>query len=417
MGIFDWRRKPATIIDIKSAPSTVPNSFGLDWMLTPNTSSGISVTAQTAMQCAPYAACHRVFVDAIATLPVKLLRRLPDGGKEAATDDPRYDLIHDSANEWTSSGTLRASLIADAMSYGNGVAIVTRDSSGMPVELHRIDPAAVTIERDRYTSEPIYRVRLSDGGETVFSHGDVLHIVSPFRAGDGISGIGFPTIAREAIALSLVLQSSAATIFANSASPSGVISSPKILGDEVASRLRASWMAAFGGVNRGRPVVLEESMTYAAIQAQPLTDAQFLEMRGYQLNEIARVFGVPASMIGDMSRATWSNSTENNRYFLQHALLPWIVQFEDAFSRALLTAPERKQYAISFVTDGFVRASLQERAAAYASFRASGVYTSNELRALEDLPAHADGDSIASPHTVSNDAPDSTPAEDTSDAE
>ena len=386
--------------------------WGLDAFVAPTTLSGTAVNAVSAMNSTAYAAALRLFSDALGTMPVKLMRRLADGGKEPATDHPLYDLIHDEANPWTSAGAARSGAITDAIQTGGGFLLVIRDRHGVPVELHRLDPGAVSVERDRNTLEPYFRVRLADGGEAIYLFNEVIHIPSPYKAADGISGLPFWRVAREALGLAIQLEASAAHIIANSATPSGVISSEKAIGDEGVSALGRSWRATFGSGGRGSVGVLDDGLKYESIPPVEMADQQFLEFRAFQVQEIARVFGVPVSMLGDLSRATWSNASEMNRQFLEHSLLPWIVTFEAAFTRALLTKEERKDYAVTFVTDHFTRANVSERATAYASFRASGVYTSNELRRLEGLPARADGDTLASPHVQSDNANAPAPKED-----
>jgi HK97 family phage portal protein len=329
------------------------------------------------------------------TLPAKVFERLPEGGKEPARDHAAYALVHDLANGWTSAGALRTQLTTDALLYGAGFAYANR-VNGSVQEFIRLDPSSTTKEITS-TGEPQYRVRTGQGGTRLFSYQDVLAI----EAFGGVSPI---TLARDAIGLAATLELHANKLFANGARPGSVLKSPKTLGDTAMKNLKESWSAAFSGSNSGGVAILEDGLDHQSI-ALSSVDAQFLEMRSFQTVEIARALNVPVSMIGDLSRATWSNSVEQNRQFLQYSLLPWLEAWSAAYSRVLLDADERKTYSIEFVVDDLLRANPKDRAESYAKLRAAGTHTANEIRALENLPARDDGNSLESPFTSTGKGP------------
>ncbi|MHB2165737.1 phage portal protein [Alsobacter sp. R-9] len=351
------------------------------------TLSGASVTPESAMRVPAVKASVELISSTVGTLPAKVFRRFPEGGKEAATDHPAYALVHDDANDWTSAHALRTQLTIDALLRGNGFAYANR-VNGRIVELVRLTGVEILV--DDVTGEPAYRV---DG--RIYQRTEILHIAAPVSF-DGITGVSPVTLAREAIALALVLEQHAANLFGRGARPSGILRFQKALPAEVAARIRDAWHTAHGGSNSGKTAVLEEGAEFQQIAFNSV-DAQFAEMRTFQTLEIARAFRVPPHMLFELGRATWSNSEQQNREFLQTTLLPWLRAWEAAYRRLLLTPEDRAEHSIEFVVDDLLRADTASRATAYAALRQAGVMTANEIRALENLPAHPDGDMLDNP--------------------
>lgn len=365
-----------------------------DWLLSlfgaAPTISGAAVSAQTATRVPAVAAAVNLISNAVGTLPAKLFART-DGAKQPDPSHPSYRLVHDDCNPWTSAGEFRRQITADALLNDHGGFAVAVRVNGRVQELHRLDPGGVRIDQANDGS-PIYRVALKSGGEAVHGYTDVLQIKAPN---------GSPvTNAREAIGLALVLEAHAARLFANGGRPSGVLKFPNVLSQEAAARIKTSWQAAHGGAASGGTAVLESGGDFTPL-AFTSVDSQFAEMRAFQTVEIARAFNVPVSMIGDLSRATWSNSEQMNLQFLQMTLLPWLRIWEAAYRRVLLVDNERDSYSIEFIVDDLLRADTATRANAYAQFRSNGIMTANELRKLENLPPLPGGDVLESPHVQS----------------
>jgi HK97 family phage portal protein len=330
------------------------------------------------------------------SLPCFLYRRGPDGARDRAADDPRYQLIHDFSADFTTAGQLREQLVRDAMLRGNGIAYVVR-VDGRPIEIVRLKPDAVTIEADEFTGDPVFTVR-GRNGSRVLDRRDVLHV--PALSVDGVKGIAPISLARDAIALAAILEEAAARLFANGARPSGVLTTDRDLSDTTLTRVKELVERQATGASAGRTLALPLGFKFAPT-GMTSTDSQFLEMRNLQVVEIARAFRIPPVMLWDFSRATWSNSEVMTRLFVQFTLSPWLERFEAAYTAALIPPEERDRYFIEFGLDEFMKADTQARAAAYASFRTSGVMTSNEVRRREGLPDRPDGDSLQNPATSS----------------
>ena len=374
-----------------------PEAFGL-FGLTP-TASGIQVSGSSALRVPAVSCATALISETTGTLPVKLHNTIT---KETQRDHPAFKLIHDEANEWTSAGQLRTALTFDALTNDTGgFALVTRYSDGRPAELHRLDPATVTIETGS-DGAPLYIVR-SPGTKTTYPHTEIVHI----RHFAGLSPL---TLGREAIGLAVAFERHLGHLFRNGARPSGIITAEKPLGDEAKRKIAQSWFSTHSGERSGNTAILDEGMAYQQL-AMTLTDAQFAENRLEQVREIARAFRVPPTMLFELTRGTWSNTEEMTRQFYTVTMKPWLRSWEWAYAKALLTPEERATFRIEFVIDDLLTADLATRAAAYGQYRSMGVLTANEVRTGLNLPARADGNSLANPYTTSGASyPKTTPA-------
>lgn len=389
MGVWSWvlGRDRATTARLSS-----PETGFLDMFAMHPTVSGAIVSPATAMRVPAVAGCVRAIAEAAGVLPVKLYKRLATTGKEPADSHPAYPLVHDDANGWTSASAFRTQLTQDALLYGGGYGWVNR-VDGKPYELIRFAPETVTVEVDKATSEPSYRVQTASG-ITTYGWADIIHISAP--SVDGKTGIAPISSGREAIALALVLELHASKLFGAGARPNGILKAPEKLNDEAMASLKDSWSKqAAGGT-----AVLENGITWEQVTLKS-TDAQFAELREAQTLEICRLFRVPPVFIQDYSRMTWNNGEGANRAFLQHCLSFWLQQWESAYRRVLLTDDERKTLDFDFVLDDLLRADTAARFAAYSQAITSEWLSANEVRALENRPPREGGDTYQNPATSS----------------
>ena len=396
---------PAATKATPVAPDTKADAsfFGLDWLVSARqTAAGINVSRDVALRYAPVAAAVDVLSNAIAQLPAKVMRRLPEGGEEVAADHPAHQIVHDCWNSFTSATSGVQTLVQNALLDGDGVAIANRYPDGRVAELITLASDAFAIERDPVTGEPFLRLHIANGVTRVVDWGDVIHVPARIRSCDGITGLAPILLGREAIALGIVLDQTAATIIANLATPGGILTLPGNVNADQVPAIRESWNDGFKGTNKGSIAVFGKGTEYVPVAAQALVEQQYLEQRAFQIQEIARLFNVPVSMLQDYSRQTWSNAAAAKEHFLQFSLLPWLRSLSENFERVLLTEEERPTYKIVHVVEDFLRADVASRATAYASFRSAGIYTANELRKLEGLPSLPEGDTLASPYTTSN---------------
>jgi HK97 family phage portal protein len=275
------------------------------------TAAGRTITPEIAMQVPAVACAVQAISNTIATLPVKTYVRLAEGGKEPDPAHPSYGLVHDDASEWWSSFECRRQITVDALLHGAGFAFVNR-VDGRPYELIRLDPKRTRV--DMASGEPVYRYA-EGAGERAFGFRDVLHI--PALSIDGVTGKAPIKIGREAIALAAVLAEHTAHLFGRGARPNGTIETAKALTPEAVAKIRRLIETQHSGPeNSSRTIILPDGF-----QFRPLTlssvDAQLLELLQFAVVEIARVFRVPPVLLMDYGRATWSNSEDMGRQFLE----------------------------------------------------------------------------------------------------
>lgn len=355
------------------------------------THAGPAVNAETALRSPTTLSAVRVIAEAVGSLPVHVYRRGPDGSRDRDSDHPAARLLAGDWCPWAGSVEARVAMQADCLLHGHAFAQVVR-AGGQPRELHRINPTAVTIEADEATGEPRFRIRLAHGGDRLLPWQDVLYIATPGATFD--RPICLIHKAREAIALDLAMAEHQGRLFSNGARPSGVLSLSKQLSPDALRRLRDSWNAGMaGGPNSGRTAILEEGTSFSALQFNSV-DLQFLELRRFATEEIARAFRVPPTLLGDLQRATWRNSEEMGRQFLQMCLLPWLEVWQGALERTLLLPDERAELFVEFKVDDLLRADTAARFAAFRNAVGGSWLTANEARRLDNLPPVENGDSL-----------------------
>ena len=359
--------------------------------------SGKAVTERSAMQMTAVYSCVRILSEAVAGLPLHLYRYTPDGSKIKAVDHPLYLLLHDEPNPEMSSFVFRETLMTHLLLWGNAYAQIIRNGKGEVVALYPLMPNRMSVDRDKHGQLYYTYTRASDEAPTMngmtvlLPPSDVLHI--PGLGFDGLVGYSPIAMAKNAIGLAIATEEYGAKFFANGAAPSGVLEHPGTIKDP--SRVREAWMSQFGGsANSGKVAVLEEGMKYTPISISP-EQAQFLETRKFQINEIARIFRIPPHMVGDLEKSSFSNIEQQSLEFVKYTLDPWVIRWEQSIQRALLRPEEKKRYFAKFNVEGLLRGDYQSRMNGYAVARQNGWMSANDIRELENLdriPAEAGGD-------------------------
>lgn len=375
------------------------------------TAAGVSVSPETAMRCTAVFGAIKVLAETVSQLPIHLYRRTPDGGRERADDHPVEALLSDAANPWTPASEFRLIMETQLALHGNAYAWIGRGAAGVE-ELIPLESRRVAVEADAVSMEPSYTVTDANGQQRTYGRTEILHIRG---VGAGLYQGDSPVmLAREAIALSLVLEKHGAGLFGRGARPAGILKAPNFLTVEQRAALRSSWDSQHqGGENAGRTAILESGLSFEPLQLSSV-DAQFLEMRKFQLQEIARVWRVPLHLLADLDRVTHSNAEELGRQFLTFTLLPILRAWQDALRLTLLTPDERRGgFYVEFLVDDLARADLAARFTAYSQAVAAGVFNPNEIRAMENRSPYAGGEVFTRPV---NSAPVDKKAEDATDA-
>ena len=359
--------------------------------------SGKMVNERSAMQMTAVYACVRILAEAIAGLPLHLYKYTDDGSKEKALDHPLYLLLHDEPNPEMSSFVFRETLMTHLLLWGNAYAQIIRNGKGDIIALYPLMPNRMTVDRNEAGQLYYQYTRSTDdaptmkGSTVVLMPSDVLHI--PGLGFDGLVGYSPIAMAKNAIGLAIATEEYGAKFFANGAAPSGVLEHPGTVKDP--QRLRDAWMSQFGGSsNSGKVAVLEEGLKYTPISISP-EQAQFLETRKFQIDEIARIFRVPPHMVGDLEKSSFSNIEQQSLEFVKYTLDPWVMRWEQSIQRSLFAPDEKRQYFVKFNVEGLLRGDYQSRMQGYATARQNGWMSANDIRELENLdriPAENGGD-------------------------
>ena len=385
-GIFKARDKPKN----RTAGSAYTFYMG-------GSTSGKNVTERSAMQMTAVYSCVRILAEAVAGLPLHLYKYTAEGGKEKAIDHPLYRLLHDEPNPERSSFVFRETLMTHLLLWGNAYAQVIRNGKNEVVALYPLMPNKMSVDRDEnghlyytYYRGPDEAIKNKEFAVTL-QPSDVLHI--PGLGFDGLVGYSPIAMAKNAIGMAIACEEYGAKFFANGATPGGVLEHPGAIKDP--QRVRESWQAAFGGSsNSNKVAVLEEGMKYTPISISP-EQAQFLETRKFQINEIARIFRVPPHMVGDLEKSSFSNIEQQSLEFVKYTLDPWVIRWEQSIMRTLLSNTEKKDYFVKFNLEGLLRGDYQSRMNGYAIGRQNGWMSANDIRELENLdriPAEEGGD-------------------------
>lgn len=351
------------------------------------TDSGKVVTERSSMQLTAVYACVRIISESIAALPLHLYRVLSDGNKERAENHRLYAILHDEPNPDMTSFVFRETLMTHLLLWGNAYAEIVRNNKGEVVALYPLMPNRMKTDRDKrgtlyyeYTPEE-GDVGTKGRSSIVLSSSDILHI--PGLGFDGLVGYSPIAMAKNTIGLSLATEEYGAKFFKNGATPGGILEHPGIIKNP--ERVRESWNSVYQGSGSShRIAVLEEGMKYTPISIAP-NEAQFLETRKFQIDEIARIFRVPPHMVGDLDKSSFSNIEQQSLEFVKYTLNPWVVRWEQAIKKSLLTEEEKKSYFVQFNVDGLLRGDYVSRMNGYAIGIQNGFMSPNDIRRLENM--------------------------------
>ncbi|CAK7257253.1 MULTISPECIES: phage portal protein [unclassified Shinella] len=385
--MFNWFKKSS--IEAKSLTNPTDDEMVI---LTGGVVGGVSLSI--ALTVPAVQSAIRIISEAAASLDIAVMRINDDGSEEKDTSHQVSRLLADQPNEWTSTFELIRDLVATALTQDRGgVAFVNRVGDEVR-EIIRYEPSYVTVDFSADgRQEPSYRI-----ANRPIPASDIIHLRSPF----GRSPLA---LAADAINTAKIMETHAGNLFRNGARPSGVIEFPKSLGDEGLKKMKAGWKNAHEGPeNSGRTAILWDGASFRPITLTSV-DAQFLELRGFQILEIARAFRIPPPMLYDLSRATWSNGEQQGKEFLSYSLEPWLKVLEGAMRRALFSAEDRPRYRIVFDRDDLTRADLTARATAISSLISAKVINPNEGREWLGLAPYIGGEAFSNPHITTGDKP------------
>ena len=393
MAFREWLKRYLPINPLENPATSLSDPANWLWpaLGAQPASSGVSTSPETALETMPVLSAVKLLSGAIASLPL-LTYRETDAGKERAPQHPAYPLLKSKANPELSSFNWREVLTAHVLLYGNAYAEVERTNSGAPLALWPIYPAFVTVTR--LEGRKAYVVRLAGTGETVVLRAENMLHVQGFGL-DGNQGLLTTYLAREALGLAKATEKFGASFFGNGAAPFGFLKVPGVLDKATKDKIKASWEAAQKGLsNAQRIAVLDGAMDFTALGIPP-EHAQFLQTREFSVLEIARLWNIPPHMLASLDRATFASLEQQSQEFVTFCLLPLCKRIEAELKLKLFDGSD---YFAEFQLNGLLRGDSQARAAFYTAMLDRGVYSINEVRALENMnPIGPEGDARMRP--------------------
>lgn len=361
------------------------------WWTAPTTSTGKVVNQDAAMRISAVYGAVKAISETLGVCPLILYRRKEGGGKERAVDHPLYYLLHDMPSEMQTSQEMREMMQVHTVMTGNSYAQIIRNNAGtvaelMPLDQSRVEPQLIQSETG---NRVVYEYSGGSGPARTFRADQVLHIKG--LGNNLLKGMSVIDYARECFGQALTQEEFASRYFANAATPSGVVEYPGRMGEVAVNQLKKSFEASYSGaINSGRIIALEAGVKFQPIK---LTNeqSQFIQLREFSVVDIVRWFRIPPHMVGDLTRATFSNIEHLSLEFVMFCMLPWFKRWESRLNHSLLTVAERKNYYFEFLIDGLVRGDLKTRNESYALGRQGGWLSVDEIREFENMSPLPDG--------------------------
>jgi HK97 family phage portal protein len=344
------------------------------------TSTGVSVTPESAFNSSAFWSAVSIIAADVASLPLELFKRSKDGSTSAFTDSKTYELVHDNPNPEMTSMVWRETLQAHALTWGGGYSEIERNGGGQPIALWPLTPDRVVPFRNAGRVQ--YRVANTNQPDTILEAYDILHV--PGLGFNGLIGYSVLEKARESISMGLAMQRFGGSFFGNGSTFGGILSHPGKLTKEVKQGIRESIDAVHTGVDRAHKfVILGDGMTFAKLGIPP-NDAQFLESRRFEIEEIARWFHMPQHKLNGLDHATFSNIEHLDLEYFKSCLRGWLVRWEQELNRKLVPSLERKTQYFKHNVEGFLRGDSAARADYQVKMFGIGGLSINQICELND---------------------------------
>lgn len=359
------------------------------------------VTASMAMKYTAVYACVRVLSETFASAPAKLYRKVNEDEREARNDLAVYDILRYAPNEEMAPFNFKEACMIALNIGGNAVCERLVDRSGNLVGLYPYQWQQVKIDRDPETKKLVYNIHNGKNTEPEkkLSRQNVFHV--PGLSMDGVIGVSPIEYAANAIRLGRSYEEFGNQMFRNAAIPSGGFTTDGTLSETSYQRLKKELKENYAGLkNAGIPLLLEGGLKFTQFTMKPI-DAQLIENKKFQIEDIARVYRVPLHLIQNLDRATHNNIEHLSLEFIMYTMLPWFKRWEENINMQLLTPSERRAgYYVEFDLRGLLRGDQLSRSQAYAAGRQWGWLSVNDIRKLENMPPIPNGDIYLEPENM-----------------
>lgn len=348
-----------------------------------SSSTGQNVTVNSAMRLAAFWACVRLVAETVATLPIGLYRRLPDGGRESLTSNPLYDVLALSPNYQMTSVQFWEAMMASMLLWGNAYAHIYRSGNNV-IALGLLLPTKMALEYSKDESRLRYFYSFPSGKKELMPE-DILHI--PAFSLDGLVGLTPISYGADVIGAAQAADVAANTTFKNGMMPTVAFKLDRVLKKDQRTAFREYVETISGAMNAGKSPVLEQGISTERIGINPV-DAQLLESRAWSLEEICRLFRVPPWMIGYTEKSTsWGTGLEQQVLgFITFSIAPWLKRIERAITKSLIRPEDRQSIYAEYNLEALLRGDSAARAAFYSTMSQNGIYTRDDCRVRENLP-------------------------------
>jgi HK97 family phage portal protein len=365
-----------------------PAGWLLDALGVGRTDAGENVNPRTALKFSGVYSCVNVISQTLAQVPFDVYRT--DGKKRVvARDRNEHYLLHSEPIPTMTSYQMRMAVSANALLGGNGYAEIIRDRSARvkairPIEWHR-----VSVYESLDEMSLVYKLQRRNGRVDTIDGANMIHV--PCLSMDGVAGLSPIEQHRQGIGLALAAEAAGASLMANGMKPSGYLKADKPLKPQEREEIENKLYSKYGGArNVGRTPVFGSNLEWKQL-TMSMGDAQYIELRGFQLADIARIYRVPAVLIGLADKtSTYASAEAFFLSFIKFTIVPWVQAIEQEFNRKLFGNSEELYCKLDL--NGLLRGDTAARAAMYKALWAIGGLQSNEARAWEDLDPLEGGD-------------------------
>ena len=403
MGIIKWLKERRARVDDDRYWGDFFSKLGL------SNASGELITHENSLQVSTVFACVRVLSESIASLPLIVYRRSPDGGKEPALKHYLYPLLKFAPNEFQTSYEFREMMMGHKTLRGNAYAWKQFNDKGQIIRLIPLDASKMVVERRK--GKTIYKYTTERGKFVEFSARVIWHWKGITQ--DGVNGLSPITLARESVGLAKSAEKHGARFFANDAAPSGILKTPGKLDADAARQMKEDWQSAGTKGEKFKVAVMHGGLDWQAI-GMSNEDSQFLETRAFQVEDIARIFRVPSLLINHPDKtATFASAEQFFLSFAVHTIRPHLVRIEQSIYQNILTQNDRDLgIFVEFNINALLRGDVKTRNEAYRIGREWGWLSANDIRKLENMnPLKENGDIYIQPLNFKEaGAPDPAPA-------
>ena len=358
----------------------------VDWLGGPKVHAGVSVSETSSLGMPAVWRAVGLISGTAASLPLHAYRR-GDATREPVTRGPAAALLDDPHPDMTSF-ELWETAYGHLCLWGNAYFRILRNGLGQVRELWGLHPSQVKVGRDSSSGLKVYGVTHDDGYMEPHTDRTILHV--PGFGYDGVCGLSPIRAARQGIGLAMAAEEYGARLFGSGSLATGILTTEQRLKQDQADALKARWEAKAKGIaNAHSAVVLDSGAKFQQLTIPP-EDAQFIESRRFQISEVGRMFGVPAFLMGETEKSTsWGTGLEQQAIgWVKFDLRRYMIRFEQRVTRLIRPDNVFARYSL----EGLLRGDSTARATFYRQMWELGVYSTNDIRELEDRSPVDGGD-------------------------